>query len=164
MGVSFLFGVRDEHGGVWFNMCSQLDKEGVILTSALLLVSLQIVGEIKVAREALVEVTARLRSYMYKEFLQRDMRPPPEPTPGSYGNGPSVPESAGNNHGPAYDSLAIDSPAVKSQNVQSTAAPVPNKVCEIITSRQELLNAKIFCFSGVLSEFCHLDIEVYVNI
>ncbi|CAO2838596.1 unnamed protein product [Amaranthus hypochondriacus] len=87
----------------------------------------QIVGEIKVAREALVEVTARLRSYMYKEFFQRDMLPPPEPTPGSYGNGPSGPELAGNNHGPAYDSLAIDSPAVKSQNVQSTVAPVPNK-------------------------------------
>lgn len=153
MGVSFLFGVRDKHGGVWFNMCSQLDKEHAILTSALLLVSLQIVGEIKVAREALVEVTARLRSYMYKEFFQRDMLPPPEPTPGSYGNGPSGPELAGNNHGPAYDSLAIDSPAVKSQNVQSTVAPVPNKVCKIITSCQELLETKIFVFQEFFLNF-----------
>ncbi|KAM7267668.1 hypothetical protein ACFE04_009834 [Oxalis oulophora] len=33
---------------------------------------LQIVGEIKSAREALMEVTSRLRSHLYKEFFQRD--------------------------------------------------------------------------------------------
>ncbi|XP_021763807.1 RNA-binding KH domain-containing protein RCF3-like [Chenopodium quinoa] len=84
----------------------------------------QIVGEIKAAREALVEVTARLRSYLYKDFFQRDMLPPPDPAPGSFGNGPSGPEPA-NNSAPAYESLGNE--AVVSQNVQTTAAGQPNK-------------------------------------
>ncbi|KAL2556261.1 RNA-binding KH domain-containing protein [Forsythia ovata] len=37
---------------------------------------LQIVGEIKAAREALVEVTSKLRSYMYREFLEMDAPTP----------------------------------------------------------------------------------------
>ncbi|XP_047341528.1 RNA-binding KH domain-containing protein RCF3 [Impatiens glandulifera] len=36
---------------------------------------LQIVGEIKAARDAVVEVTARLRDYMYQELFQKDMLP-----------------------------------------------------------------------------------------
>ncbi|XP_019416108.1 PREDICTED: KH domain-containing protein HEN4-like [Lupinus angustifolius] len=39
----------------------------------------QIVGEIKAARDAVVEVTSRLRSYLYRDFIQRDTVPPPAP-------------------------------------------------------------------------------------
>jgi len=38
--------------------------------------ALQIVGEIKAARDAVVEVTSRLRSYLYRDFFQRDTLPP----------------------------------------------------------------------------------------
>lgn len=38
---------------------------------------LQIEGEIKVAREALVEVTSKLRNYLYQEYLQKKMSTPP---------------------------------------------------------------------------------------
>lgn len=34
---------------------------------------LQIAGEIKAAREALIEVTMKLRAYIYRDFFQRDM-------------------------------------------------------------------------------------------
>ncbi|GAB4858521.1 DNA replication factor C [Ancistrocladus abbreviatus] len=42
---------------------------------------LQIVGEIKAAREALMEVTARLRSYLYRELFQRDTLQLSDPVP-----------------------------------------------------------------------------------
>lgn len=99
----------------------------------------QIVGEIKAAREALVEVTARLRSFLYKEFFQRDMLPPPDPAPGSLGNGPSGPESV-NIPPPAYESLASESPAVISQSVQTAAAGQPNKDAGLSSSETSRQN------------------------
>ncbi|KAK2390739.1 KH domain-containing protein HEN4 [Trifolium repens] len=42
----------------------------------------QIVGEIKAARDAVLEVTSRLRSYIYRDLLQRDTVPPSAPLPG----------------------------------------------------------------------------------
>ncbi|KAL3713914.1 hypothetical protein ACJRO7_006280 [Eucalyptus globulus] len=41
----------------------------------------QIVGEIKSAREALVEVTSILRNHFYREFSEKDSPPPPEIEP-----------------------------------------------------------------------------------
>lgn len=37
---------------------------------------LQIVGEIKAARDALVELTSRIRSYLYRELFRKDTTPP----------------------------------------------------------------------------------------
>lgn len=45
------------------------------------LVCLQIVGEIKAAREALIEVTSKLRSFAYGEFIQEETPQPPESAP-----------------------------------------------------------------------------------
>ncbi|KAI4340930.1 hypothetical protein MLD38_025720 [Melastoma candidum] len=45
----------------------------------------QIVGEITSAREALVEVTSRLRNYFFREVSERDS-PPPAFTPGTIGS------------------------------------------------------------------------------
>lgn len=44
-------------------------------------VLVQIAGEIKAARDALVEVTSRLRSNLYREFFQKDTLPPLPPPP-----------------------------------------------------------------------------------
>lgn len=45
----------------------------------------QIVGEIKAAREAVVEITERVRSFIYQDFFQKDTSAPPFPasSPGS---------------------------------------------------------------------------------
>lgn len=37
---------------------------------------MQIIGDIKAARDALVELTSRIRSYLYKEPFQKDVSPP----------------------------------------------------------------------------------------
>ncbi|KAK9672421.1 hypothetical protein RND81_12G099500 [Saponaria officinalis] len=86
---------------------------------------IQIVGEIKVAREALVEVTAKLRSHLYKEVLQKDTLPPSDSVPPS-GNSPSVPES-GDNSSPANESLPTRSRAVVSQGMHTDATVQPSK-------------------------------------
>ncbi|KAL8143504.1 hypothetical protein V2J09_016536 [Rumex salicifolius] len=67
---------------------------------------LQIVGEIKEAREAVVEVTSRLRSYIYKDFFQSDTPPSAAVAPGPAGNlsvevGPNTPKVAGEGYGKA---------------------------------------------------------------
>ncbi|KAL6509241.1 hypothetical protein OROGR_022551 [Orobanche gracilis] len=58
----------------------------------------QIVGEIKAAREALVEVTSRVRSYIYRDILEKDSAMEPEAAsrtnvPPSSENGTVVPSS-----------------------------------------------------------------------
>jgi len=86
----------------------------------------QIVGEIKAAREALVEVTARLRSYLYREFVQREMLPPSDSVSGPVGNGPLGTETA-NNRAPAYEALS-EAPSAVSQSVQTVTTVQPSKV------------------------------------
>ncbi|XP_075495670.1 RNA-binding KH domain-containing protein RCF3 [Primulina tabacum] len=54
---------------------------------------IQIVGEIKAAREALIEVTSRVRSYIYREFLEKDL-PAPTISISSHMEGAAEPESA----------------------------------------------------------------------
>ncbi|KAK7282549.1 hypothetical protein RIF29_11432 [Crotalaria pallida] len=76
---------------------------------------IQIVGEIKAARDAVVEVTSRLRSYLYKDFLQRDTAPPSAPLS-------NVEASSSNTIAPVTDT------STTYQNVQTVAAAVmPSK-------------------------------------
>ncbi|XWS50333.1 hypothetical protein CRYUN_Cryun12cG0079100 [Craigia yunnanensis] len=90
----------------------------------------QIVGEIKAARDALVEITSRLRSYLYREFSQKDTPPPPPPpisATASLGNVSGL-ENASPNLTPARDSqTSSDPPAVAYQNVQTSAMPPSSK-------------------------------------
>ncbi|CAL0327489.1 unnamed protein product [Lupinus luteus] len=76
---------------------------------------LQIVGEIKAARDAVVEVTSRLRSYLYRDFIQKDTVPPTAPLS-------SVEASSSNTIAPAIET------STTYQNVQTVAAAVlPSK-------------------------------------
>ncbi|XP_042037074.1 RNA-binding KH domain-containing protein RCF3-like isoform X1 [Salvia splendens] len=61
----------------------------------------QIVGEITAAREALVEVTARIRSYIYREFHEKD-EPVSRISAPSPVNGGVEPEAASRNNAPQY--------------------------------------------------------------
>ncbi|KAL6320388.1 hypothetical protein AAG906_007085 [Vitis piasezkii] len=83
---------------------------------------LEIVGEIKAARDALVEVTSRLRSYLYREFFPKDMPPPSISAPGS------LEASSPNNITPAREGhTASDPPTTNYQNVQAIASVQPSK-------------------------------------
>ncbi|KAE9587247.1 hypothetical protein Lal_00004831 [Lupinus albus] len=76
---------------------------------------LQIVGEIKAARDAVVEVTSRLRSYLYRDFIQRDTVPPSAPLS-------SVEASSSNTIAPVIET------STAYQNVQTVApAVLPSK-------------------------------------
>ncbi|XP_019415294.1 PREDICTED: KH domain-containing protein HEN4-like [Lupinus angustifolius] len=75
----------------------------------------QIVGEIKAARDAVVEVTSRLRSYLYKDFIQRNTVPPSAPLS-------SVEASSSNTTAPIMET------STTYQNVQTVAAAIlPSK-------------------------------------
>ncbi|KAG5067400.1 hypothetical protein AAZX31_04G215000 [Glycine max] len=74
----------------------------------------QIVGEIKAARDAVVEVTSRLRSYLYRDFFQRDTVPLPAPLPGAAA-------SSSNNIVPVTETPTTY------QNLQTVAAALPSK-------------------------------------
>ncbi|KAL9237431.1 hypothetical protein vseg_011980 [Gypsophila vaccaria] len=100
----------------------------------------QIVGEIKVAREALVEVTAKLRSHLYKEFLRRDKLPSSDSGAPYERNGPPKPESTNNSPLPS-ESLAVRSPAVVSQPMRTSASTQPTKDAGFSSSETSKQNA-----------------------
>ncbi|XP_022763690.1 RNA-binding KH domain-containing protein RCF3 [Durio zibethinus] len=91
----------------------------------------QIVGEIKAARDAIVEITSRLRSYLFREFSQRDTSPTP-PISVTIGNVSGL-ENASPNLTPARDSQTSSvPPAGAYQNVQTLATPPSLK--EVVNS------------------------------
>lgn len=86
-------------------------------------------GEIKAAREALVEVTAKLRSYLYQDFYTKDISPSPRIANSSVGNALGQ-EAASNNNLNSYRETgsANHLPSASSQNVQIVAPAPPTKV------------------------------------
>ncbi|XP_059629001.1 RNA-binding KH domain-containing protein RCF3 [Cornus florida] len=85
----------------------------------------QIVGEIKAAREALLEVTSRLRSYLYREFFQKDM-PPPISAPSPVGSALALEAVSANIVTPVREGYAgSDLPAATFQNVPTLGAAQP---------------------------------------
>uniref|UniRef100_A0A5B6YGY1 K Homology domain-containing protein n=1 Tax=Davidia involucrata TaxID=16924 RepID=A0A5B6YGY1_DAVIN len=90
-------------------------------------VLVQIVGEIKAAREALVEVTSRLRSYLYREFFQKDMLQPPVSAPSPVGSALGPQAASANSITPTREGSALnDPPTATSHNVQ-TVATAPHR-------------------------------------
>ncbi|KAF5732435.1 KH domain-containing protein [Tripterygium wilfordii] len=87
----------------------------------------QIVGEIKAARDALVEVTLRLRRELYREFFQKDTIPSIS-APGPVGSTLSVETASPNNITPAHGGLTGSGIAPTTyQNIQITATAQPSK-------------------------------------
>lgn len=82
--------------------------------------SLQIVGEIKSAREALVEVTSILRNHFYRELSEKDSPPPPEIEP--------IPSNSITNR----EAQAAPDPVTATQlGVQNVATAQPSKVAYV---------------------------------
>ncbi|KAG6576646.1 RNA-binding KH domain-containing protein RCF3, partial [Cucurbita argyrosperma subsp. sororia] len=82
----------------------------------------QIIGDIKAARDAVVELTSRLRNYLYKEPFQKDASPPVSlpSTMGSLG----LEESSSNNNAAAREvHSGNDSSITAYQNVQPFGTP-----------------------------------------
>ncbi|KAL5075503.1 hypothetical protein RYX36_014487 [Vicia faba] len=73
----------------------------------------QIVGEIKEARDAVLDVTSRLRSYVYRDFSQRDTVPPSAPFPGVEAS--------------SHNMATVAETATSNQNVQSVAVALASK-------------------------------------
>lgn len=82
---------------------------------------LQIVGEIKAAREALVEVTLRLRSYIFQGIFQKDSQPTPFHAPSPVGSVSNLEAASSNNTGNVTTAAST----------QTTAAPLPMKVTRL---------------------------------
>ena len=113
----------------------------------------KIVGEIKAARDALVEVTSRLRSYLYREFFPKDMPPPSISAPGS------LEASSPNNITPAREGhTASDPPTTNYQNVQAIASVQPSKV--ILIGRAE--NAMVLLSIRFSLSLCSFLSWIYV--
>ncbi|KAJ6410990.1 hypothetical protein OIU84_007693 [Salix udensis] len=86
----------------------------------------QIQGEVKAARDALVEVTSRLRSYLYKDVFQKDL-PPPVSAPGPAGTAGGLQGAFSNNPTPAREGHSGGDPPATYRNVQSASTPQPSK-------------------------------------
>ncbi|KAK9291479.1 hypothetical protein L1049_019427 [Liquidambar formosana] len=88
----------------------------------------QIVGEIKAARDALLEVTSRLRSYLYREFFPKDIPPPPISAAGPVGSAFALEAPSTNNITPAREGqTGSDQPTVTYQNWPAVATAQPSK-------------------------------------
>lgn len=82
----------------------------------------QIVGEIKAARDALVEVTTRLRSYLYRDFFQKETPPSSISVAGHTGSAVGVEAASPIDITPAREVQTVtDPPAATHQCVQIPA-------------------------------------------
>lgn len=91
---------------------------------------IQIIGEIKTARDALVEVTTRLRSYLYRDFSQKETPPSSISVAGPAGSVVGTEAASPNNITPAREAQigGADPSAAQHQNVQTVATLQPSKV------------------------------------
>lgn len=106
-------------------------------------IHIQIVGEIKAAREVLVEVTSRLRNYLYRE--EKDMCTPMS-APSPVGSALGLEPSYSNNTNPSRGTYSgNDLPIASSQNVQNVAS---QNVQNVATAQPAKLNSnKLFSFN-----------------
>ncbi|XP_058182792.1 RNA-binding KH domain-containing protein RCF3 [Rhododendron vialii] len=90
----------------------------------------QIEGEIKASREALVEVTSRLRSCLYQEFFPKDMLTPTMLASNPVANAVGLEVASSHNVTPVrerYAATETDPPPANYLNIQTMAAVLPAK-------------------------------------
>ncbi|XP_031256889.1 RNA-binding KH domain-containing protein RCF3 [Pistacia vera] len=88
----------------------------------------QIIGDIKAARDALVEVTTRLRSYLYRDFFQKDTPPSSISAAGPVGSASGMEAVSPNNITPVREGqTGSETPAATNLNVQTVATTQPSK-------------------------------------
>ena len=89
----------------------------------------QIVGEIKAAREALVEVTSRLRSFTYRNFFQKDIPSPAIPASSPARSTIGADKNSFNNTSPSQQNYSVnDVPTSIYQNTPAKPISQPVKV------------------------------------
>lgn len=115
--------------------CEYLDEEDDSLKPTILffllitIAILQIVGEIKAAREALIEVTTRLRSYTYRDLFPKETPPPPVSAPSPMANVSGTETASLNNNSlPQENHTVIDPVASIHQNGPNIPTPHSLKV------------------------------------
>lgn len=90
---------------------------------------IQITGDIKAARDALVEVTTRLRSYLYRDFFQKDTPPSSISAAGPVGSASGMEAVSPNNITPVREGqTGSETPAATNLNVQTAATTQSLKV------------------------------------
>ncbi|XP_015070570.1 RNA-binding KH domain-containing protein RCF3 [Solanum pennellii] len=98
---------------------------------------IQIVGEIKAAREALVEVTSRLRSFTYRDFFQKDIPSPAIPASSPARSTIGADKNSFNNTSPSQQNYSVnDVPTSIYQN--TPAKPIAQPVKETGASASEI--------------------------
>ncbi|XP_004234980.1 RNA-binding KH domain-containing protein RCF3 [Solanum lycopersicum] len=98
---------------------------------------IQIVGEIKAAREALVEVTSRLRSFTYRNFFQKDIPSPAIPASSPARSTIGADKNSFNNTSPSQQNYSVnDVPTSIYQN--TPAKPISQPVKETGASASEI--------------------------
>ena len=105
----------------------------------------------RVSRMRLVEVTSRLRSYLYKEFFQKDTPPPISGL--STGNSLGMEAASPNNITPARDSQSGGEPPAASYNTAQSAAPTQLSKVIIFFSMEDAPSASRFFFTFICATF-----------
>lgn len=89
---------------------------------------LQIVGDIRAARDALIQVTSRLRSYLYREIsIPKQLPSPPVSAPGRIGS--TLIEACSLNRNSVHEDYQGSDPSTTGyQMMQTAAVPLQVKV------------------------------------
>lgn len=104
--------------------------------------SVQIVGDIRASRNALIQITSRIRSYLYHDIsLPKELPLPPVSTPGRVGN--TLTDASSPNRNSAHeDYQGSDNSTTGYKTMQTATTPLQVKVAVI---DYQILALIVFC-------------------